>query len=132
MRFPKIYDILYEKTFKEGIRVMKTVFDLPYVKYEGAKSRNPLSFKYYNKDEVIGGKTMGEHLRFSMVYWHTLCAEVPVGARRLLFLPYLMGERTPVLDADARGAFVGLSALHGVPEMTRALQRSLPSAEAYL
>lgn len=54
---------------------MNAVFQLPHVKYEGADSKNPLSFKYYNRDEVIDGKTMAEHLRFSMAYWHTLCAD---------------------------------------------------------
>lgn len=42
------------------------------IKYEGSKSKNPLAFKYYNPDEVVLGKTMKEHLRFSMAYWHTL------------------------------------------------------------
>jgi len=42
------------------------------IRYEGPKSRNPLAFKHYNPDEVIEGKTMKEHLRFSVVYWHTL------------------------------------------------------------
>ncbi|MGB0582122.1 MAG: xylose isomerase [Limisphaerales bacterium] len=41
------------------------------IKYEGPDSTNPLSFKWYNEDEVIAGKTMKEHLRFSVVYWHT-------------------------------------------------------------
>ncbi len=41
------------------------------IRYEGTQSRNPLSFKHYNEDEVIEGKTMKEHLRFSVVYWHT-------------------------------------------------------------
>ena len=41
------------------------------IQYEGPESRNPLSFKQYNPDEVIEGKTMKEHLRFSVVYWHT-------------------------------------------------------------
>ena len=41
------------------------------VNYEGAKSKNPLSFKFYNPNEVIMGKTMKEHLKFSMAYWHT-------------------------------------------------------------
>lgn len=45
------------------------------IKYEGPKSDNPLAFKFYNPDEVIGGKTMKEHLRFSMSYWHTMCGE---------------------------------------------------------
>jgi xylose isomerase len=41
------------------------------VVYEGPKSRNPLAFKYYNAEEVVEGKTMREHLRFAVVYWHT-------------------------------------------------------------
>ena len=45
------------------------------IKYEGKASANPLSFKYYNPDEVIAGKTMREHLKFAMSYWHTMCAE---------------------------------------------------------
>ena len=42
------------------------------IPYEGRDSRNPLAFKYYNKDQKVGGKTMAEHLRFSVAYWHTL------------------------------------------------------------
>ena len=41
------------------------------IRYEGPKSKNPLAFKHYNPDESIDGKTMKEHLRFSVVYWHT-------------------------------------------------------------
>src|ERR1700744_313615 len=43
------------------------------IAYEGAKSKNALSFKHYNADEVVEGKTMHDHLRFSVVYWHTMC-----------------------------------------------------------
>ena len=50
-------------------------FDIKKIAYEGANSKNPLSFKFYNKDEVINGKTMGEHLKFAMSYWHTIDAE---------------------------------------------------------
>lgn len=42
------------------------------IQYEGLKSRNPLAFKHYNADEVVGSKTMREHLRFSVTYWHTI------------------------------------------------------------
>lgn len=42
------------------------------IQYEGKSSKNPLAFKYYNPDEKIGGKTMKDHLRFSVAYWHTL------------------------------------------------------------
>src|SRR5436189_6146927 len=46
--------------------------DVPKISYGGPKSRNPLEFKHYNPDEVVGGKTMKDHLRFSVVYWPTL------------------------------------------------------------
>ncbi len=39
--------------------------------YEGPDTKNPLSFRHYNADEVVLGKTMREHLRFSVCYWHT-------------------------------------------------------------
>ncbi len=44
------------------------------IKFEGSGSDNPLAFKYYNPDAVIGGKTMKEHLRFAVAYWHTFAA----------------------------------------------------------
>ena len=45
--------------------------DVDRVVYEGPDSKNPLSFRWYNPDEVIEGTSMQEHLRFSVVYWHT-------------------------------------------------------------
>lgn len=45
--------------------------EIPTIAYEGAQSRNPLAFKHYNAEEIIDGKTMRDHLRFSVVYWHT-------------------------------------------------------------
>ena len=41
------------------------------VQYEGPQSDNPLAFRWYNPDEVVAGKTMKEHLRFTVTYWHT-------------------------------------------------------------
>jgi len=41
------------------------------IKYEGPDSRNPLAFKHYNANQKVLGKTMAEHLRFSVCYWHT-------------------------------------------------------------
>lgn len=43
------------------------------IRYEGAKSDNPFSFKYYNPSETIAGKTMREQLKFALAYWHTIC-----------------------------------------------------------
>src|SRR5437867_13402686 len=44
---------------------------IPKIQYEGPRSKNPLAFKHYNADEVIEGKAMKDHLRCSVVYWHT-------------------------------------------------------------
>ncbi len=48
--------------------------NVPKIEYEGPKSKNPLAYKYYDKNRKVGDKTMGEHLRFAMAWWHTLCA----------------------------------------------------------
>ncbi|WP_135548908.1 xylose isomerase [Paenibacillus cymbidii] len=41
------------------------------VAYEGSASRNPFAFRHYNPQEVVAGKTMEEHFRFAVAYWHT-------------------------------------------------------------
>jgi xylose isomerase len=45
------------------------------IQFEGPESKNPLAFHYYDENKVIAGKTLKDHLRFAMAYWHTLCAE---------------------------------------------------------
>ena len=45
------------------------------IQFEGKESRNPMAFRYYDADKVVMGKTMAEWLKFSMAWWHTLCAE---------------------------------------------------------
>jgi xylose isomerase len=62
----------------KGAVAMKNKFFLKIekpIKYEGKDSKNPLAFRYYNKNQVIGNKTMGEHLRFSVAYWHTMMGD---------------------------------------------------------
>ena len=49
--------------------------NVPKIRYEGKDTKNPFAFRYYNPDEVLAGKTMREHLRFAMSYWHTMVAE---------------------------------------------------------
>jgi xylose isomerase len=46
--------------------------NVPVIAYEGPKSKNPFAFKHYDRDEVIEGKTMREHLRFAAAYWHVM------------------------------------------------------------
>lgn len=55
-----------QKEFFEGV---------PRISYEGPESKNPLSFRHYNSDEKVGDKTMREHLRFAVCYWHTFKSE---------------------------------------------------------
>ncbi len=43
------------------------------IQFEGPQSKNPLAFRWYDANKVVAGKTMKEHLRFAMAYWHTLC-----------------------------------------------------------
>ena len=45
------------------------------IQFEGKESRNPLAFRYYDANKVVLGKKMSEWLKFSMAWWHTLCAE---------------------------------------------------------
>jgi xylose isomerase len=45
------------------------------IKFEGKESKNPLAFRYYDPEKVVYGKKMKEWFRFSMAWWHTLCAE---------------------------------------------------------
>ena len=44
---------------------------IPQIKYEGLKSDNPLSFRWYDENKKVGGKTMKEYLRFACAYWHS-------------------------------------------------------------
>lgn len=45
------------------------------IKFEGKESTNPLAFRYYDAEKVINGKKMKDWMRFSMAWWHTLCAD---------------------------------------------------------
>ena len=47
--------------------------DIGAIAYEGPESDNPLAFKYYDAEKEIGGKTLRDHLRFSVAYWHSFC-----------------------------------------------------------
>ena len=45
------------------------------IKFEGKESDNPFAFKYYNPEQVVAGKTMREHFKFAIAYWHTFCGQ---------------------------------------------------------
>ncbi|WP_353856537.1 xylose isomerase [Bacillus sp. Bos-x628] len=60
---------------KPNMHFLNKLEGMSKISYEGRQSRNPLAFKHYDANEVIGGKTMKDHLRFSVAYWHTLTAD---------------------------------------------------------
>ncbi len=59
-----------------------------------------------------------------------LAANIPIGAEKLLFLPYLMGERSPHPDPDCRGVFFGLSAMHTRAHLIRAVMEGVAYSQA--
>lgn len=63
---------------------------IPKIPFEGKDSDNPLAFKYYDENKVVGGKKMKDHFRFAVAYWHTFCGTGgdPFGAPTKLF-PWL-------------------------------------------
>ena len=54
---------------------MATMFSkIDKIRYEGPDSKNPLAFRWYDENRIVGGKTMKEQLRFAIAYWHSFCA----------------------------------------------------------
>ena len=51
---------------------MSAFSDIPTIRYEGPKSKNPFAFKHYNPAEKVEGKAMSAHLRFAAAYWHCM------------------------------------------------------------
>ncbi len=66
--------------------------------FEGRDSDNPLAFKWYDESQIVAGKTMKEHMRFAIAYWHTFCGTGgdPFGGATHAF-PWFAGD-----DADVR------------------------------
>ena len=72
--------------------------------------------------EIQAAEDMGTD---SYVLMNQEAARSPIGANRLIFLPYLMGERSPLLDPEARGAFIGLSAMHTRRDIVRSVMEGV-------
>ena len=80
------------------------------IRYEGKESDNPFAFKYYDPDLVVRGKTLKEHLRFAVAYWHTFCGTGgdPFGPGTKMF-PWLEGKdpmKIAVQKMDAAFEFI--------------------------
>jgi xylose isomerase len=71
------------------------------IQFEGPDSKNPLSFKHYNADEKVGGKSMADHLRFAVCYWHTFkgLGNDPFGVGTML-RSYNQGGSDPMKIAE--------------------------------
>lgn len=80
------------------------------IAFEGKDSDNPLAFKYYNPEQIVAGKTMREHFKFAIAYWHTFCGQGgdPFGAGTQNF-PW-DGDKDPIQaaknKADAAFEFI--------------------------
>lgn len=85
-----------------------------------------LSLKWYRdqfcKAEIQAAEEMGTD---PYILMNEEADKSPIGANRLIFLPYLMGERSPLLDPNARGAFIGLSAMHTRRDLLRAVMEGV-------
>ncbi len=85
-----------------------------------------LSLKWFRDNFCNAEKETAAGMGVDEYYLMDKQAEkVPIGANRLLYLPYLMGERTPHLDPNARGVFFGLSAMHTKRDMLRAVMEGV-------
>ena len=86
------------------------------IAFEGKESDNPLAFKYYDENRVVAGKTMKEHFKFAVAYWHTMCgtSSDPFGRGTKAF-PWLVAA-DPVQQAKDKmdAAFEFITKL-GVP-----------------
>ena len=83
---------------------------LSQVKYEGPNSKNPLAYRHYNKDEVIAGKRMEDHIRPAIAYWHTFAQEGgdPFGGRTFDRPWFDKGLEGAKLKADVAFEFLDL------------------------
>jgi xylose isomerase len=89
--------------------------DIAPVRFEGPDSRNPLAYRYYDPDLVVGGKTLAEHLRFAVAYWHSFVYSGldPFGAPTIAH-PWNTGDALRDAETKADAAFALFERL-GVP-----------------
>ena len=85
-----------------------------------------LSLKWFRDNFCNEEKLTAEGMGVDPYYLMDKQAErVPIGSNRLVYLPYIMGERTPHLDPDCRGVFFGLSAIHTKYDMLRSVMEGV-------
>ena len=122
----------------EASDVSGTVTVFRTISNSAKKTSKVYNIPYYNENtNIIGGSN---NLGGGLIVWVKQCyylkdeypyeimekeaAESDVGAKGLIFLPFLLGERTPIWDSNARGVFFGLERMHTRKDMTRAVFES--------
>lgn len=87
------------------------------IEYEGPDSKDILSFKYYDENRIVAGKSMKDHFRFAVAYWHAFCNELndPFGPGTR-DMPWLEGSSDPIDQAkDKLDAAFEFTSKLGVP-----------------
>ena len=87
--------------------------DVSPIRYEGPDSRNPLAFKHYDPEEVVAGKPMKEHMRFSVAYWHAMKG---AGSD-----PFGVGTRVMPWDTGGSPIEAAENTMHAMFEFTQKL-----------
>lgn len=118
------------------------------IQFEGKDSKNPLAFRWYDENRVVAGKTLKEHLRFAIAYWHTFCDEGsdPFGSGTKVF-PWATGATAmDIAKAKMDAAFEFITKI-GAPfycfhdvdtvgdgtvfEIEKRLEKIIPRAQQY-
>ena len=88
----------------------------PYFNVSGTISSSGKAVDWFKRASGRGGEGYED-------FFEDICQSSP-GASKLVFLPYLSGERAPIWDTSARGVFLGITLAHGRKEMSRAVVES--------
>jgi xylose isomerase len=87
------------------------------IKFEGMDSRNPVAFRFYDENRKLGGKTLKEHLRFALAYWHTMCGtgKDVFGTSGSKTLPWLNGNDALTIAKNKMDAAFEIMTKIGIP-----------------
>lgn len=87
------------------------------IKFEGPDSRNPMAFRFYDENRFLGDKTMKDHLRFALAYWHTLCGTGKdiFGTSGSKTFPWMEGRDTLSIARNKMDAAFEIMTKIGIP-----------------
>src|SRR5438445_383845 len=80
--------------------------NIPAIQFEGKDSQNPLAFRYYDPGKIILGKSMQDHLRIAICYWHTFCwAGQDIFGETTFDRPWILENSMQAAEARVSAAF---------------------------